>query len=153
MTSHDSDNNDGPPATVPGSNLSSYLKLIASAALLVSSIRTYQSHASYSSSTYTYENSADASARRRLSSLNDGVPSYMNDLMTDLDERKKLFDETPPDEVKYWFEYTGPLQVRHVCSLKFLPCRWYVVTSCHFFLLSFLFLWFFTHHHLIYVYH
>ena len=152
MTSHDSDNNDGPPATVPGSNLSSYLKLIASAALLVSSIRTYQSHASYSSSTYTYENSADASARRRLSSLNDGVPSYMNDLMTDLDERKKLFDETPPDEVKYWFEYTGPLQVRHVCLLKFLPCRWYVVT-CHFFLLSFLFLWFFTHHHLIYVYH
>jgi len=34
----------------------------------------------------------------------------MNDLMADLAERKKLFDETPPEEVKYWFEYTGPLQ-------------------------------------------
>lgn len=35
----------------------------------------------------------------------------MNDLMKDLEERNKLFDETPPEEVKYWFEYTGPLQV------------------------------------------
>lgn len=30
--------------------------------------------------------------------------------MKDLDERNTLFDETPPEEVKYWFEYTGPLQ-------------------------------------------
>lgn len=30
--------------------------------------------------------------------------------MDDLAARKKLFDETPPEEVKYWFEYTGPLQ-------------------------------------------
>jgi hypothetical protein len=58
--------------------------------------------------------------RRRLSStltthivvIGDIIPSYMNTLITDLMERKKLFDDTPPEEIKYWFEYTGPLQVR-----------------------------------------
>jgi len=34
----------------------------------------------------------------------------MNALMKDLKERQKLFEDTPPEEVKYWFEYTGPLQ-------------------------------------------
>jgi len=37
----------------------------------------------------------------------------MKALMEDLAARKKLFDETPPEEVKYWFEYTGPLQVSY----------------------------------------
>ncbi len=36
----------------------------------------------------------------------------MKGLMEDLKARKKLMEETPPEEVKYWFEYTGPLQVR-----------------------------------------
>ena len=31
--------------------------------------------------------------------------------MEDLTSRKKLFAETPPDEIKYWFEFPGPLQV------------------------------------------
>lgn len=35
--------------------------------------------------------------------------------MKDLKERKKLMEETPPEEVKYWFEYTGSLQV---CSIR-----------------------------------
>jgi hypothetical protein len=35
----------------------------------------------------------------------------MEPLMKDLKERKKLMEETPPEEVKYWFEYTGSLQV------------------------------------------
>mmetsp|Transcript_5995 Transcript_5995/g.17053 ORF Transcript_5995/g.17053 Transcript_5995/m.17053 type:complete len:811 (+) Transcript_5995:285-2717(+) len=49
--------------------------------------------------------------RRRLTAvIGDVVPSYMDGLTKDLKERKKLFDETPPEEVKYWFEYTGPLQ-------------------------------------------
>lgn len=38
------------------------------------------------------------------------IPSYMNVMNEDLKERKKLFEETPPEEVKYWFEYTGKLQ-------------------------------------------
>lgn len=50
---------------------------------------------------------------RRLSSKED-PPSYMEDLFEDLKARKKLMEETPPEEVKYWFEYTGPLQVRHL---------------------------------------
>jgi hypothetical protein len=40
----------------------------------------------------------------------------MEYLMKDLDARKKLFEETPPEEVKYWFEYTGPLQVSESVS-------------------------------------
>lgn len=56
---------------------------------------------------------------RRLQAVEGGldggvttVPSYMDGLMQDLAARKKLFDDTPPEEVKYWFEYAGPLQVR-----------------------------------------
>jgi hypothetical protein len=53
---------------------------------------------------------------RRLSdyasSSKKNPPSYMKGLMEDLKARKKLMEETPPEEVKYWFEYTGPLQVR-----------------------------------------
>ena len=51
---------------------------------------------------------------RRLTSSEISVenpPSYMKELMEDLKGRKKLMEETPPEEVKYWFEYTGPLQV------------------------------------------
>lgn len=55
--------------------------------------------------------------RRRLleasssSLIGNEIPSYMKELMDDLKKRQKLFDDTPPEEVKYWFEYTGPLQV------------------------------------------
>lgn len=52
---------------------------------------------------------------RRLSSeakiSKENPPSYMKDLFEDLKARTKLMEETPPAEVKYWFEYTGPLQV------------------------------------------
>jgi hypothetical protein len=48
---------------------------------------------------------------RRLQAVGDEVPQYMEPLMNDLVARKKLFEDTPPEEVKYWFEYAGPLQV------------------------------------------
>ena len=48
---------------------------------------------------------------RRLEALGDVIPTYMANLMKDLADRKKLFEDTPPEEVKYWFEYAGPLQV------------------------------------------
>ena len=52
---------------------------------------------------------------RRLSEISKkNPPSYMKDLMDDLNARTKLMKETPPEEVKYWFEYTGPLQVCYV---------------------------------------
>jgi hypothetical protein len=54
---------------------------------------------------------AGIATRRRLSVVGDSTPGYMEGLMKDLRERQKLFEETPPEEVKYWFEYTGPLQV------------------------------------------
>ena len=51
--------------------------------------------------------------------LGDTIPSYMKPLLNkDLKERKKLFDDTPPEEVKYWFEYTGRLQVRTIFFLR-----------------------------------
>ncbi len=50
--------------------------------------------------------------RRRLTSImGEKIPSYMNDLNEDLKARKKLFEDTPEEEIKYWFEYSGPLQV------------------------------------------
>lgn len=69
------------------------------------------------------ENAANALHGRRLSMLEVSPPRYMEPLMTDLRERNKLFDETPPEEVKYWFEYTGPLQVRkRVWNVKTMTC-------------------------------
>ena len=55
---------------------------------------------------------------RRLQEIS-GAPSYMKPLFQDLDDRKKLFDDTPPEEVKYWFEYSGPLQVSERVSIVF----------------------------------
>ncbi len=37
---------------------------------------------------------------------------FLAPLYQDLHEREQLFANTPPEEVKYWFEYAGPLQVR-----------------------------------------
>ena len=64
------------------------------------------------------DNNSIASDHRRLQEENKKgtLPSYMKPLADDLDARKKLFDETPPEEVKYWFEYTGKLQVSALLS-------------------------------------
>mmetsp|Transcript_81442 Transcript_81442/g.122362 ORF Transcript_81442/g.122362 Transcript_81442/m.122362 type:complete len:742 (-) Transcript_81442:95-2320(-) len=60
--------------------------------------------------TFSNGNTTVEEPRRQLSMVGDSTPTYMEPLLKDLRERKKLFDETPPEEVKYWFEYTGPLQ-------------------------------------------
>lgn len=88
-------------------------KLVASAALLVSA---YQfSGIAGPASTASSPDASSASPHtmsRRLQAVgNEAVPSYMDGLFKDLAARKKLFDDTPPEEVKYWFEYAGPLQV------------------------------------------
>jgi len=57
-----------------------------------------------------YNMSTDHNHRRLTAVMGETVPSYMNDLNEDLKARKKLFEDTPPEEIKYWFEYTGPLQ-------------------------------------------
>ena len=52
--------------------------------------------------------------RRQLSVIEQSdneAPKYMESILEDLEARIKLMEETPPQEVKYWFEYAGPLQV------------------------------------------
>jgi len=44
------------------------------------------------------------------SSSSSSAYSYMQTLFEDLKSRQTLFETTPPEEIKYWFEYTGPLQ-------------------------------------------
>ncbi|KAL9186605.1 hypothetical protein ACHAXT_005843 [Thalassiosira profunda] len=119
-----------------GGSLLSAVKLVAAAALFYSAgtgfAETYHSHlaehhqhASASSvagrapadlgmaapSTGRYgAPSNNGGHGRRLSDAGKSPPSYMTALVDDLKARKKLMEETPPEEVKYWFEYTGPLQ-------------------------------------------
>ena len=65
---------------------------------------------------------------RRLSEISKkNPPSYMKELMKDLEARTKLMTETPPEEVKYWFEYTGPLQVCVLSSLSFFIILLYLI--------------------------
>lgn len=78
---------------------------------MVSALGVYMEHNQQNSSNTDVSSSLGSLPRRRLSMIGDTIPNYMDGLMKDLRERKKLFDETPPEEVKYWFEYTGPLQV------------------------------------------
>eukprot|EP00549_Striatella_unipunctata_P010913 CAMPEP_0118674978 /NCGR_PEP_ID=MMETSP0800-20121206/1187_1 /TAXON_ID=210618 ORGANISM="Striatella unipunctata, Strain CCMP2910" /NCGR_SAMPLE_ID=MMETSP0800 /ASSEMBLY_ACC=CAM_ASM_000638 /LENGTH=720 /DNA_ID=CAMNT_0006570231 /DNA_START=30 /DNA_END=2192 /DNA_ORIENTATION=- len=84
----------------------SSLKFIAAALFLMSALSTWlNSNAS--------QHDAAIRTHRRLAEIEpvgDSVPSYMNELMDDLTARNKLMDETPPAEVKYWFEFSGPLQ-------------------------------------------
>lgn len=123
-----------------GTNLLTAMKLVAASALFYSAGsslgRTY--HASRPSADVDLASASDSMAsptnnayqfnslpmerrqhHRRLAEDNKGaLPSYMEDLMEDLKSRKKLMEETPPEEVKYWFEYTGPLQVSLFCILS-----------------------------------
>jgi len=94
--------------TSSSSRTATVLKCLLAGVLLSSAVVTYAE----STSTQQHQdgNADDNAPRRRLSMLGDSIPSYLEGLMKDLRERKKLFDETPPEEVKYWYEYTGPLQ-------------------------------------------
>ena len=116
------------------------LKLAAAAGFLLSGLVTLSNQGGSSSSNYNNHHGFAAATsleqqqqqddrssgtemrHRRLLEVDGNTPTYMKPLMKDLQEREKLFAETPPEEVKYWFEYTGPLQVRrntctalHIC--------------------------------------
>jgi hypothetical protein len=65
-------------------------------------------------------NDGQSDAMHRRLSEQSSIPSYMKPLFEDLQARKTLFETTPPNEIKYWFEYTGPLQV----------CNFYMRWSC-----------------------
>ena len=98
-------------ASPSSSKMATFLKSAAACALLYSAFSTVN---------------APAAPRRMLSMVGDTIPSYMDPLMKDLRERKKLFEDTPPEEVKYWFEYAGPLQV---CLLPILLRVMYFLVS------------------------
>jgi hypothetical protein len=83
------------------SSMMTLLKLAASCAFLFSAVSTLTAT----------DNAADSHRRLTQIPVGDSVPSYMTPLLADLKARNKLMKETPPEEVKYWFEYTGPLQV------------------------------------------
>ena len=72
----------------------------------------------------------DASSSSSESTTTTTTPSYMTLLMKDLQNRYDLFTNTPPEEIKYWFEYSGPLQVRMcvVCDVGVL-CGSVVLTT------------------------
>ena len=107
-----SETNDEAPAPT-SSKLTVMLKSAVTCALVYSAVSTL--------------NSPEA-PRRRLSMVGDSVPSYVDSLMKDLRDRKKLFEDTPPEEVKYWFEYAGPLQVSVDDNSKLWPAHDRVVS-------------------------
>ena len=122
MSSSEAESSGAPSKSVSGA-VTNVLKLVAASAFLYSAVSTFQ-HASASEVPQE-----EAEMRRRLTStvtVGDDIPSYLGPLMKDLKERKKLFEETPPEEVKYWFEYTGPLQVGRWNAHMVLVgrCRW-----------------------------
>ena len=119
------------PATLPEgrpSRLFPALKLLAASAVILQAVSTYhgatasetaaQDVPGGAASSADLETAAAQQRRRRLQSTGDGSPSYMPPLFDELKERRKLMEETPPEEVKYWFEYTGPLQVRESMTLE-----------------------------------
>jgi hypothetical protein len=98
------------------SRMTTVLKLVAASAFLYGAVSTYQQGQLQQQRSHNdgFQDAASVpkhGRRRLLSAIGDSIPKYMDPLLKDLRERKKLFDETPPEEVKYWFEYTGPLQV------------------------------------------
>ena len=114
------------------SNAFTAVKLLAAAALFYSAGLTFaetyhhmsaarssahdiETFAAVNNNNYAYSYINWDGHGRRLSSevkiSKENPPSYMKDLFEDLKARTKLMEETPPAEVKYWFEYTGPLQV------------------------------------------
>ncbi|KAG7370210.1 hypothetical protein IV203_027956 [Nitzschia inconspicua] len=93
------------------------VKYLLAGVFLISAFVAYNNHQSslvaendYNDNSSIDSSTSDMDFRRRLSMVGDTIPKYMENLTKELRERKKLFDETPPEEVKYWFEYTGPLQ-------------------------------------------
>lgn len=95
--------NDTEETSHRSSPLLTAMKLVAAGAFLFSAV-----------TTFSHSNAAvEEEPHRRLAQVvvGDSIPTYVEPLMKDLKARKKLMEETPPEEVKYWFEYTGALQV------------------------------------------
>ena len=88
-------------------------KCLLAGVVLYAALLAYVNNGSTQSLSGVYNQSMEyPQHRRRLTAvMGEKIPSYMKDLNEDLKARNNLFEDTPPEEVKYWFEYTGPLQV------------------------------------------
>jgi len=115
----DNDNRTSPSSpTVWSSRNVVLLKCLMSGVVLYAALLAYVDYQQQNniSSTFVVETETELlddmqQQRRRLTAvIGEIIPSYMKELNVDLAERNKLFDDTPPEEVKYWFEYRGPLQ-------------------------------------------
>ena len=95
--------------TAKATTIMTSLKLAAAGFFFWSALSKVLSNSATTDSSMTVLSAKDE--HRRLLAVGDDIPSYMKNLMNELHNRKKLFEDTPPEEVKYWFEYTGPLQV------------------------------------------
>ena len=102
MTTDDSN-----PTPAKRALLSTSLKLALSAAFLYAAVMRL-TPAESNTEHYAETSIHESSSHRRLQ---EKTFSYMEPLLQDLEDRRKLFRESPPEEVKYWFEYSGPLQV------------------------------------------
>lgn len=89
----------------------SAVKLGVSCALLMSAVSTLQS--TYSNTPINSQSRRKLSAESSSTEASNAVPTFTTPLLSELAAREKLFADTPPEEVKYWFEYAGPLQKYH----------------------------------------
>ena len=94
------------------------LKLMASAALCFQAFSMHQQRTEMSVMQEDHLEAEQHATHRRLlesdvpaAAQNSPLAPYLSTLFQDLRKREKLFADTPPEEVKYWFEYTDPLQV------------------------------------------
>jgi len=91
------------------SQIKSGCKLLVAIALFTNAVSTTRS-------TYSSSLPADILSQQRRSlaqtdpTQNSFDKSIVSPILDELRTREKLFEDTPPEEVKYWFEYAGPLQ-------------------------------------------
>lgn len=110
-----------------------------SAKFITAACLCWNAHSMYFSSNASENMPVESLHHRRLTEIDtthlpppaqsSPLASFLAPLYKDLYEREQLFANTPPEEVKYWFEYAGPLQVRvyrsflFVCAYKVLCVR------------------------------
>ena len=81
-----------------------FVKVLTSVGLFILSFYTVNDYV-------TSRNGNDVGSERRRLSVLSSENYYVSDLKQELRDREKLFEDAKPGEIKYWFEYAGPLQV------------------------------------------
>jgi len=102
---------DQPPHRISGITVTAIRLLLSAGALFAAGAKLREVSLNVVDNTATTKLAsieASTSTSRRLSTAvgNDHIES----LHSDLAARQKLFDDAAPGEIKYWFEYSGPLQ-------------------------------------------